>query len=390
MARLTTRIEAALDELERDGTLSAAQRAVVGQRVLRAARPLRGIDLVAIVAGLGALLVGAGLLYLLGDHWLDLARGTKLALVFALWGAVHVGGYALAERPGRYPRVGRALTLLGVLAFGGATVLVAQMYHLAAHHPHAVLAWWVLSIPIALVTRSRAVLAAVIGIALLWSVWQTGVWVEDLPLRDARASAGNLFLVGLAFAPVLAALATLAAGGTYAAFAPVLRGPVLVVAILPVFVLAFHEPWWSARGESVVLAPAFVAASVAFAVVSFATWRRGARATREAWMLLGALVVLAATALLAPRGVPVAANALVFGGALLLAALGVREGRSVLVTTGVLVFVLGAVARYFEYLFARLEGAYAFLATGVLLLGAAFVFENRRRALVRRAREGAS
>ena len=113
MARLRPRIDAALAELERDGTLSAQQRAAVADRLDRALREGRGLDFTAIVATFGALLVAAGLLYLIGYNWELLPKAAKLALVFGIWIALHGAGWALAEHPGTHPRVGRALTLPG-------------------------------------------------------------------------------------------------------------------------------------------------------------------------------------------------------------------------------------------------------------------------------------
>jgi uncharacterized membrane protein len=78
---------------------------------------------------------------------------------------------------------------------------------------------------------------------------------------------------------------------------------------------------------------------------------------------------------------------ILFAGSIGLVALGVAEARRQLATWGIFLFVAGAVARYFEYLWDKLEGAYAFLASGALLLAAAFLFENRRRAVAARLQE---
>lgn len=389
MARLGFRIESALDELERDGTLSNVQRAVVSERVGRAVRAGLGFDLVAIVATLGAVLVAAGVLYLLGYHWGDFSKGGKLALVFGIWAAVHAGGYALLERR---PFVGRALTLVGVLAFGGATSLVAQMYHLSARYPWSVLAWWVLAIPIALVTRSRAVLVAVVGVALFWCMWHVGVWIEELPGAHDREGVASIAVVVLAACAALLALAALAERSRFEAFAAILCAPVLPLLFLAPLVLAFHPPW--SRTETAVdlvavLVPATIGVVAAALVLGTASARRGVRAALEGWIVLGVALLLAACALLAPVAVPAVANLAYFAGALFVVTLGVRAARPVLVNAGVLAFVVGAIIRYFEYLFSRLEGAYAFLATGAILLLGAFVFENRRRALKRRLAEGA-
>lgn len=391
MTRLRPRIDAALAELEHDGTLSAQQRAVVADRIDGALREGRGLDFTAIVATFGALLVAAGLLYLIGYNWETLPKAAKLALVFGIWIALHGAGWALAENPGTHPRVGRALTLLGVLAFGGAIGLVAQIYHLSAHYPNAILAWWALSVPVVLVTRSRAILVVVMAIGVVWAAWCTGVWLEDMRGDDERHWLAGLTLVGVALAATFQALAALARGGALDGLESVLRAPVLLFASAAPFALAFHDPWWHDWTADLGLAfvPPAVAAGGAAAALALATWRRGPAAARDGWILLAMGALLTICAAFAPRALPVVANVVLFGGALALVAVGAREGRPRLATWGIFLFAAGVLARYFEYLWDKLEGAYAFLATGALLLAAAFVFENRRRALAARAKAAA-
>ncbi|MBL8860704.1 MAG: DUF2157 domain-containing protein [Planctomycetes bacterium] len=390
MSRVRSRIEAALADLERAGTLTPAQRALASARIAQELGRDRGLDLTAIVAAFGAVLLAAGFLYLIGYNWELLSKSAKLALVFGIWIGLHVAGYVLSERPGTHPRVGRALTLLGVLAFGGALGLVAQIYHLSARYPHAILAWWGLSVPVVLVTRSRALLVAVIAIGLLWAGWHTGVWLEGRAGDGTPHWLSGFTLVAAALAALLAGLAGLAAGGTYDRLQPVLRVPVLALASAAPFALAFHDPWWDSWPRAVTvldLAPAGAALAAAAGAVVLVAWRRGTAAARDPALLLAVAVALGGAVLVAPRAVPVLANLALFGGALALVWLGVREARSQLVTWGMLLFVAGVLARYFEYLWDKLEGAYAFLATGSLLLVAAFLFENRRRALAARLRE---
>jgi len=280
-----------------------------------------------------------------------------------------------------------------VLAFGGALGLVGQIYNLSSHYPNAVFLWWALSVPVVLVTRSRAVLAAVMVLALLWVGWHTGVWLDDQSGYGERRWLANFTLVGVAVAIVLQALGALARGNSYEVLQPMLRSPVLLLASAAPFALAFHEPWWGQDHDVVearTLLPVAVATGCALVVLGFATWRRGFAAARDGWALIGVALLLGVGVTAAPGAVPVLANVVLFGGALALVALGVREARSRLVTWGLLLFVAGVLARYFEYLWDKLEGAYAFLATGALLMGAAFLFENRRRAIRARTREVSS
>lgn len=396
MSKRQQTIERTLDELVSEGHLSAEQRGLVAARLDVALNSSR-VDFTAVVAGLGALLIAAGLLYLVGYNWEQLGKSTKLALIFGVWAGLHFAGWRLAEHPGGHPRVGRAFTLAGVLAFGGAIGLVAQIYNLSSHYPNAVLMWWALSVPVALVTRSRAVLVAVMALALIWAGWHLGIWIEDLPSDNERDWLANYTLVAAALAALLSALAAWADDSRFDTFAGVLRAPLVPAAALAPFVLAFHEPWrpsassWRAasdlaaapdlREALVRTAPVWLSIALAAAACGVLTQRKGAASLRFAWILVAQALLLALTVVLAPRWTPVIANVVLFGGALLVIALASRVGRGKLASAGVLVFVTGVVARYFEYLWDKLEGAYAFLATGALLMGAAWVFENRRRAL---------
>lgn len=391
MERLRVRIGGALDDLEREGHLSAAQRALVAGRLEPILHRPRRLAFAAIVASFGGLLVAAGLLYLAAYNWEQLTKPLKLILVFGAWFALHLLGWLLAERPGRHPALGRAFTLAGVLAFGGAIGVVAQIYHLSSHYPHAMLLWWSLSIPLALVTRSRAILAVVLALFFVWAAWHLGVWIGDLPRRvHGSVYLANFALVGLAIAAMFQALAAGAAGGRYASFTELLRAPVLPLACAAPFALAFHEPWWSSvrmdppQGAWL---PVAVACAGAAALLALAGARRGLGATRDGWILLGLVVLLGASVMLAPKLVPIVGNLVLFGGALALVGLGLAEARGNLASWGIFLFVVGVLARYFEYLWEKLEGAYAFLATGLLLMAAAYAFQNRRRAVAARLGE---
>ncbi|MBL8801303.1 MAG: DUF2157 domain-containing protein [Planctomycetes bacterium] len=384
-------LERALAELEREGALSAEQRSLVAAR-LRAVWNERRVDFAAVVAAFGGLLIAAGLLYLVGYNWELLGKAAKLAIVFGVWFGLHWAGWRLTER-GEHPLVGRGLTLAAVAAFGGALGLVAQIYNLSAHYPHAALLWWTLSIPIALATRSRAVLELVLALALVWAGWHTGVWIEDQPRPQFAAWLANFTLVGAALAALLAALVALCDGTRFAAFAPTLRRPIVLLAASAPFVLAFEEAWTGAHagwpdadaavgaGELLArLTPVWAACGAAALVLAVATLRARGAHVAIGWGLLAATVALALLALFAPYWLPLVANLVLFGGALTAIALAARLGRAPLATAGVVLFLAGVVARYFEYLWDKLDGAFAFLATGALLLGVAWVFERGRRA----------
>ena len=400
------RVTEALVELEREGALTSAQRALVAARVEAAlAGPDRGSRLAGVVAAFGGLCLGVGVISLVAFHWEELGKPAKLALTAAVWLGLHAAGLWLAEPPapgeatrgprGRYPRVGVALTLAGVLAYGGAIGVVAQVYHLTSEQPNALLLWWLASVPVLVWSRSRAVAGTVAILFLVWAFAQAETWLERAgPIDDLVGFAAHGSLA-LALAALLAALAA-RPGRTGALLAP-LDSLAVLLGCAAAYASSFRFPW-TERGSVGAppgfhaFAPAALAAVAALALVALdaraagAWWTpAGARPPRRtAAALLGACAAFTLAAAFARPAVPLVANALLVGGALALAADGVARGSRRAIDLATALFGLLVVTRYFEYLWDRLEGAYAFLATGALLIGLGWALERRRRAWIAR------
>src|SRR5690349_6614576 len=391
-------IQEVLAELETRGEISAEQRerirAALAQR-LDAPRD-HGGRVIAIVAGFGALLLAAGFLYLVGYNWDALGKAAKLALVFGLWAGIHAAGYALAEQPGRYPRVGRALTLAGVLCFGGALALVAQIYNLSAHYPWAVFWWWVLAVPLIFWMRSRAAQALVTGLFVLWAFWHLNVWYED----QAKLAASwryelhcHLYFAG-ALAAFFGALAAFVASLRAERYVALWRALAIPGVLFGVYLMGFHEfaeHWGEWRPILAALTPAFCVLAVALLLVLAALLHglRGARIV-EALAMLGLVLVCSVLCVFAEEWMPIACNLLLLAALLGLAWHGTRTRSAGLVNLSLAFFALLIVSRYVEYLWQKLTGAYAFLGCGALLLVLGWFLERRRRALMLRVRGGAA
>src|SRR5687767_6302654 len=172
----------AVKKVESEGLLAPEQTERVGARLAEILIPHRDHAKTAasVIAWLGGILVAAGVLLLIAANWDQLGKIPKLVLVFGTLGGLHWAGYRFAENPGHRPALGQALTGAAMLAFGGAIGLVAQIYNLTAHYPNAILAWWALSVPFVLLTRSRKLLLVPLGLFVLWVHWHVGVWYDDL------------------------------------------------------------------------------------------------------------------------------------------------------------------------------------------------------------------
>ena len=387
-----------LAELEARGEISAEQRQRIGAALAQRLDAPRdhGGRVIAVVASFGALLVAAGLCYLVAYNWDALGKAAKLALVFGVWLGLLAAGYALAEKPGRFPRVGRALLLAGMLCFGAALALVAQIYNLSAHYPWALLLWWVLDVPFWLWLRSRAAQVVVTGLFLIWIFWHANVWFEDQAelVHSWRFQAHCWFYLGTALAAFFLALAEFAAslrGERYAGFWRWLALPGL---LFGAFLVGFHD--LARTGDEfpqllTALPPALCTLGAALLLLAGAQLHgRGGAQRQEALVALLFAALLTGVAPVAREFQPALANLMLLAALVALVWQGTRTRSAARVNLALGFFGLLIVARYLEYLWDRLQGAYAFLGAGVLLLGLGFFLERRRRALMLRLRGGLS
>ncbi len=375
---------------------SQRERVAARLRSLEESPADRSGRVVAIIAGMGASLVGAGLLYLVAYNWEELSKPAKLGLIFGIWGGLHFSGYWLAHSPGRYPRLGTALTAIGVLSFGGAIALIAQIYNLSAKYPWAMLLWAALNLPLVLLSGSLLILGIVTCLFLVWAFWHTGVYLEGL--SGPSYSDGRVFwailLFGLGLGALNAALAGQCSGSRFDHFKGLLRAFARLLALGAIYVLSFDifddnrsSTLWVDVGSTEWLSemPRLL---LPFAIVSAAAWLcmtarisrpGGAAAQRTALLIAIAGLLFALNFALAPQWMYLSANVALLAAVGLLIQGGVRDGRALDVNLGLLLFAVWLVSRYFEYLWDKLEAAGASIGLGVLLLVGGFFLEKRRK-----------
>ncbi|MZP30216.1 DUF2157 domain-containing protein [Heliobacterium undosum] len=111
-----------------------------------------------IILWLAGLLVGLGFILLVAHNWDDIPRLARLALVCGVIVTTYTAGYLLAygkgpnPLAGRYPRIGSAFLLLGLLSYGAGIWLVGQMYHITAYDATGLGLWFLGAIAIAYLT----------------------------------------------------------------------------------------------------------------------------------------------------------------------------------------------------------------------------------------------
>ena len=121
-----------------------------------------------VFSGIGAVIVGLGVILLFAYNWHQMSKFAKLSVVFGSLALAHLVGISLFIRSDRFKGLGEALTVLGTMLFGAGIWLVAQIYHIEEHFPNAFLLWGIGSILMAWTMPSviQAILAAV-----LFTIW---------------------------------------------------------------------------------------------------------------------------------------------------------------------------------------------------------------------------
>lgn len=354
----------------------------------------------AILAVLGAVLVGVGAILFVAANWERIPRLLRVVLLVGATVGAHATGWWLREGPGDSPRVGHALYLLGVLFFGATVFLVAQMYHVSANAPYLVLVWLLGAAPMAWGVRSRPILALSIGLGALWFGLQAVEWVERVP--GPFPGPHHVLLPYLAYGTMLWGLGRLHRVherlAAVRAFDPVLRGLGAAAIAAPLYAFTFDFGGLSRSPDEAVavVSPIVLLAALWLAVGAgaLAVWlRRGA--DRAAWAEaagLGALVLLAVLSYLFPATfIDAIVYNLVFAVAIVgVVLLGAHRGDALLINLGVTLFVLDVVTRYFDFFFELLDRSLFFIVGGLILLAGGWWLERQRRSLVDRAQEGSS
>ena len=155
-----------IEEWVAQGLLSREQALAIRRRYPepKAATPWGMI----IFTGIGAVVIGLGVILLFAYNWADMPKAAKLAVVIGALAAAHTAGIVLF-RTGNWRRaLGDTLCLLGTMLFGAGIWLIAQIYHIDEHYPNAFLIWCLGALAMAWVMPSamQGMLAAVL--AAIW------------------------------------------------------------------------------------------------------------------------------------------------------------------------------------------------------------------------------
>lgn len=225
-----------------------------------------------VFSGLGAVIVGLGVILLFAYNWQELPRGVKLAVIFTTLVAAQGAGVWRLRQADRLRALGDVLCLLGTMMYGAAIWLIAQIYHIEEHFPNGFLYWGLgaLALAWALPSTLQGLLAAVV--LTIWSGSEAVgfdapvFWAPVFVLAVLGALAWRQNSVLLLFVTLAATgVATLINAGAVRGDLVLRTALGLGAAFLAVGALARQTGWfraaawvWSAVGWAHVLLPVYL------------------------------------------------------------------------------------------------------------------------------------
>ena len=373
---------------------------------------LKRSKMVCILAVLGAILAGTGVILIMSSNWSDIPKLLRLVVLLGATGASYHLGYRMAYQPGNYPKVGIAVLLLGSLLWGASIFLVGQMYHLGGAggdgEKTALLIWFFGVLPLAYILWSALHMGLALTIGTVWLCWQ----MSDIGALDFRTDMTFVLYVGIgAFLYALSRIHARFQNG--AKLEGALRFFALGFLFCSLYVLSFKFPWSSywwygdhpPSTNMWIIRIIVLVAAFAGAVWLYDIGRKRDRSTVCEALVVAALVIMCLVLFVARghmvpspnddyspdsinAGIAWFMNAVLFLCVIGIITVGWHRNRQGLVTFGVVVFAIQVVTLYFEVISTMLKGGLFFLGAGAILIVGALVLERTRRALVAAAQNG--
>jgi uncharacterized membrane protein len=128
-----------------------------------------------VFSGIGAVIIGLGIILLFAYNWDKMTKFSKLAVIFLALIISHSIGVRLFLKSERFKGLGEAISVLGTMLFGAGIWLVASIYHIEEHYPNAFFVWALGALLLALAMPSviQGILAAV-----LLAIWTGAEAIE--------------------------------------------------------------------------------------------------------------------------------------------------------------------------------------------------------------------
>ena len=345
-----------------------------------------------VLAVIGVIAVGFGVIGFIAANWDGISHGLRLALLTVAVSGAYAGAYHFRERTRSHPHIGEVLYLLGVLLFGAALFLVGQMYNVEAHDPLALLIWAAAAASVAVVVRSRPVTWAALLIFSGWIGFEAGTAIDDADDNFATLAVISVLYGGALYGLDTAGVTRIRAPWfAETGFAPAARRLGLLLAVSGLFVFTFAGATDELGGSARELSGAVEAGLVLLAALAVAGVAALALSARpSARYEAGTLTVAVAASLVAAYAggnggiYAVLFNLLLAAVALGIIYVGYLSEETWLVNFGVVLVAADLIARYFDVFWSALPRSLGMIGAGVLILGIAFVLERQRKQLLTR------
>ena len=357
--------------------------------------------LVSILAILGSVLVGLGVILFFASNWQEIPRPVKLAMILIAIPAAYGIGYWLRYWRG-YQRVGTAVILLACLLYGAAVHLVAQAYNVPVNDPNLFLYWFLGVLPLAYLTRSQVILYLGVGLFLAAVGFRLSGWLDEGDFERQMIASFSLYLV---LGVTLYGLGKLQAQFDLTrSYAKAYEFLGLVTAFGSIYLLTFREwfdgfgyrgprfdgdiggefwlAFYVAVGLAIVMYGVVLARLVLYRLPLLTeAWESGTAA-----VMLGAAVLVANLVVGGDIFYPLLFNALLLLGMAGLLFAGYLRGRESLINISLAFFILDVISRYFEFGWTLLDRSLVFIVAGAILLGGGLLLERGRRHVFQRMR----
>lgn len=400
-------LKSEVEEWKKEGIIDDHQ----AERILsRYGKEERTSKLISVVSVLGALLVGIGAILFIASNWKSIPDFLKLILIFGTTYATYFAGWRLKYETRSNPKLGHALLFLGTIFVGVTILLVAQIFNVNANAHWIILMWFIAISPFGYAFDSKHILGLNIFTFALWMI----LYISST--RGLFIGTFETFMLYLLFGISLYGLGQIHSRiEKYQQFRLIYQGVGLFFILGSYYYFSMETPY-RILGEITatdftvqVLFVLFGIISLASVISSFSSKFKTVKhefyvllLAFSGWILIWLLTFFKDELIITTteygytftRLDPFAAAILfiLFNLMLFILSIGsilIGYHRTIVpfVNLGMLFFVLGILHLYFTTLYELLPRSLAFIAGGLILLGAGWYLENKRRTLLREMEE---
>ncbi len=401
--RFLARLPAEVHHWEEAGVITPEQgRTILGGYEFRDAAQQSRSRLVTVLVILGAVLLGLGVILFVAANWQSIPSTVKLVIMIVGVPAIYGIGFWLRYHRG-YPVVGASVILVGVISYGAAVHLVAQVYQIPVHSPNLMLFWFVGTLPLAYVVQTQPLMALALVLGLAAVGFRGQEWLLD-PGHYLLLALPLYLALGLA----LMALAKLQTSFQPTRFASGVYETVGLLTVFAVLYLSgfwelrkeFGFGWYTATGYFIPITAEFWAVAGLAVTVAAGAWiyayldagrqsRSRAILLYEGMAALGLLALACVVVFVSGTGhslYVILFNIVYLAGVVGLVFLGYYRARELYINLGIVLFCIIVFSRYFEFGFGLLDRSVIFIVAGSILIVGGFLVERGRRRVVDRMR----